>query len=80
MPVLLQVVSPTAIRVLIQLKLCAGFRNEFESCDVIIPVGVRRRITSIDVKATAGEIFLDTDKSGLIWKIGLSLSLLLLLL
>eukprot|EP00999_Lentomonas_sp_LEN2_P000982 NODE_198_length_1918_cov_94.585706_g174_i0.p1 GENE.NODE_198_length_1918_cov_94.585706_g174_i0~~NODE_198_length_1918_cov_94.585706_g174_i0.p1 ORF type:complete len:506 (+),score=57.46 NODE_198_length_1918_cov_94.585706_g174_i0:398-1915(+) len=62
--------GPDAVKVLVQLKLSEGIRNNFEFCELIMPFSNRGPISKIDVSPTSGSVSLSQDRKTLIWNIG----------
>jgi len=63
-------ISPTEVKLLLQLKLEESVRNEFEYCRVILPFFNHGTIENVAAANTAGELVVREDKKAIIWDIG----------
>jgi len=62
------------IKILVQLKLDEAVHNEFEYCEVHIPLPNRGRIASVQASPTLGSVRIEDNRAGLVWDIGQRIS------
>jgi len=63
-------ISPTEVKLLLQLKLEEYVKNEFEYCRVILPFFNHGIIENTSAANTAGDLTIREDKKALVWDIG----------
>jgi len=63
-------ISPTEVKLLLQIKLEEYVKNEFEYCRVILPFFNHGNIENVSATVTTGEYTVREDKKAIVWDIG----------
>ncbi|EFA76851.1 hypothetical protein PPL_09603 [Heterostelium album PN500] len=63
-------ITPTLVKILVQLKLNDQMQNSFDYCLMRIPLSGRGNIVTVNASPTTGSIHIDMNLRAIIWNIG----------